>query len=112
MFYSLGLPSETKFDAHYGWTGQYSEDSEMYYFRGFKTSLLKYNQSGNEWRLTLYTNPSIYGINNQSENHYPFGEREWYFFNTNTQRKVEIKRILNLNPCNPVSEFNCADGTW
>ena len=112
MFYSLGLPSGTKFDAHYGWTGQNSEDSEIYYFRGFKTSLLKYNQSGNEWRLTLYTDPSIYGIHNQSANHYPFGEKNWYFFNTNTQRKVEIKRILNLNPCNPVSEFNCADGTW
>ena len=106
------MPIETAFDAHYGWTGQYSEGSEMYFFRGFKTSLLKYNQSNKEWRLTLYTDSSIYGIHNQSENQYPFGKRNWYFINTNNQKQFEIKRSLNLNPCNPVSEFNCADGTW
>ncbi len=55
VFIMKGLCYGTKFDIHYGWTGEMAPgSSEMYSFRGFSTSYLFWDESRNEWKLTLY----------------------------------------------------------
>ena len=114
----VGLCYGSSFDAHYGWTGEYSENSEIYYFRGFSNSLLVYDQLKSEWKLTLYSNPNIYATCNEST--YPFGMLNWYFFNDTCQRvgseqtvaKNVYRLPINFNGCNSNYEYNCLDGTW
>ena len=81
---NLGLCYGSSFDAHYGWTGEFSNNTEIYYFRGFADSLLNYDPIKSEWKLSLYTNPTIYATCNEST--YPFGTLNWYFFNDTCQR--------------------------
>ena len=114
----IGLCYGSSFDAHYGWTGEYSENTEIYYFRGFSNSLLVYDQQKSEWKLTLYSNPNIYATCNEST--YPFGMLNWYFFNDTCQRigseqtvaKNVYRLPINFNGCNSNYEYNCLDGTW
>ena len=109
----------SSFDAHYGWTNEYSDHAEKYIYRGFTSSVLKYDHENTEWRLGVYDNPFIYAIYNGSEA-YPFGTLYWYIFN-DTCKKIEPSLVLskdvhkvslNFNSCNTNTEFNCADGTW
>ena len=128
-----GLCSGSLFDQHYYWTGEYSKNTELYYFRGFSSSLLNYDQKKSEWKLTLYSNPDIYAICNESaiylnddsqHSHpspsYPFGTFHWYFFGDTCKEigpeKSVAKKVYNLtisfNACNEKNEFVCGDGTW
>ena len=105
-------------DEHYGWTGKYIENTEIYDFRGFSNSLLTYDVDKSEWKLILYTNPNIYATCNES--FYPFGTLNWYFYGDTCQQigsenvvaKNVYKLPINFNACNPNTDFNCADGTW
>ena len=131
-----GLCSGSSFDKHYYWTGEYSKDTELYYFRGFSNSLLHYEPKKSEWKLTLYSNPNVYATCNQTAIHtnilkksqphsvssvgYPFGTFQWIFFGDTCKmigsEKILTKNIYNLtisfNACNESSEFTCGDGTW
>ena len=102
----------------YAWTGRYSENSETYFFRGFKNSLLQYDKSISGWKLTSNNNPSIYATWIGSD--YPFGTHDWLIYG-DTCKNVDPKQVvkdnvykmaLNLNGCDPSYEFNCVDGTW
>ena len=114
----IGLCFGSTFDAHYGWTGDYSPNTEIYYFRGVTQSLLSYDTEKSEWRLSNYGNPSIYATTNESV--YPFGTMNWYFHGDTCQRisaenmvaENVYKLPINFNGCDPNSEFNCRDGTW
>ena len=125
-----GLCSGSSFDQHYYWTGEYSKDTEMYYFRGFSNSLLNYDPNKSEWKLTnMYTNTEIYAICNESTIHpndgsqatrpspsYPYGTYHWYFFGDTckkigTEKNVH-KLTISINACDENNEFVCGDGTW
>ena len=118
VFVLRGLCIGSAFDAHYGWTGDFSPDSEIYYFRGVTQSLLEYDNENSEWRLSVYGNPSIYATTNESV--YPFGTMNWYFYGDTCQQigaenVIEdgvYKLPINFNGCDPNKEFNCRDGTW
>ena len=127
----LGLCSGSSFDQHYYWTGEYSKNTELYYFRGFSSSLLTYDPKKSEWKLTMYTNPNIYATCNESvidpnddtppsSLNYPFGTFHWYFFR-DTCKKIGHEKILaknvhkltiSFNACDENNEFTCSDGTW
>ena len=103
----------------------------MYNFRGFSSTLLNYNPKKSEWKLTLYSNPKIYAIcnetikifpydNSQSYLSYPFGTFHWYFFGDTckgmeTEKSVAknvYKLKISFNGCDENKEFVCGDGTW
>ena len=118
----LGLCDGSSFDAHYGMTTEYSKGTEIYFFRGFENSILQYNNDKSEWKLSLYSKPSIYAIFNGTAT-YPFGVQKWFVYNDtckyesedeleSTQTKKNHKLSFNFNACHPNEEFNCADGTW
>ena len=94
---NLGLCYGSSFDAHYGWTGEFSNNTEIYYFRGFADSLLNYDPIKSEWKLSLYTNPTIYATCNEST--YPFGTLNWYFFNDTCQR-IGSEHTIRGHPWN------------
>ena len=106
---TLGLCRGSSFDAHYGWTGEYSQGTELYTFNGFKTSFLQYDSEKSHWKLTTDANSATYAILNGSSI-YPFGTQKWYIFNDTCQS--EPRSFLNFNGCNTYNEFNCLDGTW
>ena len=130
-----GLCSGSSFDKHYYWTGEYSKDTELYYFRGFSNSLLNYDPRKSEWKLTnMYTNTDIYAICNESTIHpkipnfdgtepfpsYPFGTFHWYFFGDTCKGMEPEKSVaknvyklkISFNACDENKEFVCGDGTW
>ena len=103
-------------------TTEYSKGTEIYFFRGFENSILQYNNDKSEWKLSLYSKPSIYAIFNGTAT-YPFGVQKWFVFNDTCKyesedelESIEIKKnhklSFNFNACHPNEEFNCADGTW
>ena len=114
-----GLCSLSKFDSHYGWTGELS-DGLKYSFRGFAKSALFWNKTENYWQLQYNKNASIFAFfNATTENRpYPFGKNKWYFVN-DEKCHIEENKIsetihatyLSFSPCND-NEFNCDDGTW
>ena len=114
----LGLCSGSSFDQHYYWTGEYSKNTELYYFRGFSSSLLNYDPKKSEWKLTIYSKPNIYATCNESI--YPFGMLNWYFFGDTCEQKEPEKSVaknvyklpISFNACDENNEFSCADGTW
>ena len=55
-FEMRGLCFGSQFDAHFGWTGEFSNDSMLYSFRGFSKSILKWNSNEHQWILSLYGN--------------------------------------------------------
>ena len=95
------------------------ENTELYYFRGFSTSLLTYDEQKSEWKLMLYDNPNIYATCNESIG-YPLGMLNWYFFGDTCEQvrpeqtvaKNVYKSPINFNGCHPNHEYNCRDGTW
>ena len=105
----LGLCHGSSFDAHYGWTGKYSQGTEVYYFNGFKNSLLQYDNEKSQWKITTDTNSETYAILDGSSI-YPFGTQKWNIFNDSC--RFEQSSFLNYNGCNTYNEFNCMDGTW
>ena len=126
---NIGLCSESQFDQHYYWTGEYSENTELYYFRGFLSSLLNYDPIKAEWKLTILSNPDIYAtcnetmidLNSQAPSlGYPFGTFHWYFYgDTCTQiepDKIVAKNVhklkISFDACDVNNEFTCGDGTW
>ena len=69
-----------------------------------------------EWKLGIYSNPLVYATYNGTSLH-PFGSNDWYVYNDTCKDvdkfdKEMNKMTLNLNACNPNSEYNCVDGTW
>ena len=106
-----GLCEGTSFDAHYGMINEYSENTEIYFFRGFQNSLLKYYNQIDKWKLTFYTNPTMYATFNGTAT-YPFGEQKWNIFNDTCKHKTYDYLTLNFNACHPKNEYNCVDGTW
>ena len=92
----------------------------MYYFRGFSSSLLSYDQQTSEWKLTTYSNPNIYATCNESRSMYPFGMLNWYFFgDTCTNKEPDkimaenaCKMTISFDACDENNEFTCGDGTW
>ena len=89
-------------------------------FSGFTSTIMKWNESNSEWRLSVYGNSLTYAICNETGLDYPFGDHKWYIFNDECQyfgseqkiSKNAYKLTLNFNGCNTKDEFNCKDGTW
>ena len=63
-------------------------------------------------------NSSIYAINNETHDAYPFGTKKWYFFNDNDCINQDNKMTENVYASNisfsfcEENMFNCLDGTW
>jgi hypothetical protein len=120
IFNMRGLCIGSSFDADYGWTGETSEDSEKYSFRGFSKSIVVWKPTKMEWRLILYSSPNIYATCNETGSEgYPFGTLRWYFFNDTCPRIGETETVadniykldISFTACSD-DEFNCRDGTW
>ena len=91
----LGLCDGSSFDAHYGMTTEYSKGTEIYFFRGFENSLLQYNDDKSEWKLSLYSKPSIYAIFNGTAT-YPFGVQKWFVFNDACKYESEDFSLISF----------------
>ena len=97
---------------HYSFTKEYSSNTEIYTFRGFKSSIIYYDADASEWRLSLYSKPSVFATYNGTDL-YPFGSNDWYVYNDTCKDYKEVNVInINMNACDPETEFNCKDGTW
>ena len=70
-----GLCSTSSLDQYYGWV------TEKQDIRGFTNTALKFDNLANNWKLTLYDNPNIYAIFNETNVEIPFGKHFWYVFN-------------------------------
>ena len=116
----LGLCFGSSFDDHFAWTGEYSQDTESYYFRGFQTTMLIRDDKLSQWKLINYNEPHIQAISNTAS--YPFGTHTWYIYNDTCiyatadqiveNEKNTYKIRMNFNVCDEKDEFNCADGIW
>ena len=91
VFEMRGLCYGTSFDKHFGWTGTWEPETEQYTFRGFSKSIINWHDEKKEWRLTLYQDKTIYGICNETNEFYPFGTYNWYFFNDTCPRDEPIQ---------------------
>ena len=109
---TLGLCYGTSFDTFYAWTGDFSENSDKYIFKGFTNSELTFDKEKSEWHLQNHQHPE-YSAKSFNIN-YPFGTQIWLIYNDTCQyRPNNVKNVqLNFNVCDPKEEFNCADGTW
>ena len=107
----LGLCEGSSFDAHFGMTSEYDKRTEIYSFIGFQNSFLEYHFETSAWKLTLYSNPSIYATFKGTAI-YPFGVQTWNVFNDSCNQKTNTELSLNFNACHSEDEYNCADGTW
>ena len=101
---------------HYSFTKEYSSNTEIYTFRGFKSSIIYYDADASEWRLSIYSKPSIFATYNGT-NLYPFGSNDWYVYNDTCKDIIKYNKEvnimnMNMNACDPETEFNCKDGTW
>ena len=114
---SQGLCFGTQFDANYGWTGDLEDN--FYSFRGYSNSILKKDKETGIWKLSLYANPFIYAICNETGNGYPIGTYNWYFFNDTCTRAGPSETVseniykfpLSFSACQE-SEYTCRIGAW
>ena len=116
LYIQKGLCKGSSFDAHYGLSNEYYNQTENYQFSGFKSSLINYDFDKLEWKLGIYDNPLVCATYNGTSL-YPFGSNDWYVYNDTCKDvdkfgKEMNKMMLNLNACDPNSEYNCVDGTW
>ena len=78
--------------------------------------MIHYDNDASEWRLLAYGKPSVFATYNGTAT-YPFGSNDWYVYNDTCKDINEYDKeinimTLNLNACDPNTEFNCLDGTW
>ena len=95
--------------------------NDKYEFRGFTNSILRWNETFNEWKIILYNDPHIYATCNATNSIFPLpiGICDWYFFNDTCDDIKEEQMIrtdiyklpLSFSRCNP-KEFTCMDGSW
>ena len=114
--YISGLCYGSSFDVHYSFTKEFSSNTEIYTFRGFKSSIIYYDADASEWRLSLYSKPSVFATYNGTDL-YPFGSNDWYVYNDTCKDIIKYNKEVNImnfnmNACDPETEFNCKDGTW
>ncbi len=77
-------------------------------FRGFKDTMLRFDQENTQWRMDLYSTEEAYATTNAED--YPFGIHEWEIVGDPCYNKGNATVVsLNINACNE-SEFNCNDG--
>ena len=87
------------------------------YFQGFSKSHLYWNDTTNYWVLKDNKNSSIYAIQNETHDDYPFGVKKWYVFNDidciNQENKMSENVYATKISLNNFNEnlFNCLDGT-
>ena len=121
VFTIRGLCQESVFDLQYSWTGQFGQLSEgknpKYNFVGDSDSFLYWDEIQKHWKFVKINDNSIYAINNETENIYPFGTHPWYFFNdscTNEKENIGENVYLAEIAITTCKEdmFNCRDGTW
>ena len=90
---------------------------KIIYFQGFSKSHLYWNDTTNYWVLKDNKNSSIYAIQNETHNEYPFGVKKWYVFNDidciNQENKMSENVYATKISLNNFNEnlFNCLDGT-
>ena len=86
-------------------------------FQGFSKSHLYWNDTTNYWVLKDNKNSSIYAIQNETYDDYPFGVKKWYVFNDidciNQENKMSENVYATKISFNNFNEnlFNCLDGT-
>ena len=78
--------------------------------------MIHYDHGASEWRLLAYGKPSVFATYNGTAT-YPFGSNDWYVYNDTCKKINEYNKeinimTLNLNACDPNTEFNCLDGVW
>ncbi len=76
-------------------------------FRGYKDTILFYDRAVNEWRMELYSDPSVVATTSGPE--YPFGTHTWRVVNESCYDQEELEVQLNINACQD-TEYNCVDG--
>ena len=114
LSFQTGLCPQSKFDVHFGWTGQILDNVERkFMFRGFSKSILTWESQDNAWKLATYSDNNVIAILNETGIRYPFGTQNWFVFNDTCTIGANVKktRLLSFSTCNENS-FNCADGTW
>ena len=118
LFTIRGLCQESLFDRRYTLTGKLSTGKNpRYRFVGDIESFLYWDDIQEYWKIVKINDNSIYAINNETENLYPFGTYHWYFFNdscTNEKENIGENVYLaeiSITTCNE-DMFNCRDGTW
>ena len=117
-----GLCASSSLDTFYGLTeeSKLQKSAEKFSFRGFSNSLLKWNESYQEWQISIYEDKNIYASCNESKSNHPFpiGVNNWYIFN-DTCDDIENDQMVGKNiyklplsfvACNP-NQYTCEDGT-
>ena len=118
IFTIRGLCKESLFDLQYSFNGQLSAGKNpRYNFVGNSKSFLLWDDIQEYWKIVKINDNSVYAINNDTENLYPFGTHPWYFFNDsctnekeNSGENVYLSEIA-ITTCKE-DMFNCRDGTW
>ena len=118
VFNIRGLCQESVFDLQYTFNGKLSTGKNpRYHFVGDSESFLYWDDIQEYWMIAKINDNSVYAINNETENLYPFGTHPWYFFNdscTNEKENIGENVYLAEIAITTCKEdmFNCRDGTW
>ena len=81
---------------------------ERHSFRGYADTLLSWDEMNSQWRIQLYSDPSVYATLRSFE--YPFGTADWEVFGDDCSDLSMQIVSLNINACSD-GEFNCVDGS-
>ena len=85
-------------------TVRFDSRNSFYIFEGFSASKLEYNGKG-VWTLLKVTTNDTWA-NTTGTFDYPLGTNKWFVNSPSFKGKVKI----NLNPCDPATDFNCNSG--
>ena len=118
VFNIRGLCQESVFDLHYTLTRKLSTGKKpRYHFVGNSESYLSWDNIQEYWKIVKINDNSVYAIDNETENLYPFGTHQWYFFNDSCKNEKEnigeniYLAEISITTCKE-DMFNCQDGTW
>ena len=70
---------------------------ERHSFRGYADTLLSWDEMNSQWRIQLYSDPSVYATLRSFE--YPFGTADWEVFGDDCSDLSMQIVSLNINAC-------------
>jgi hypothetical protein len=103
VYYTLGLMYGSVYDVRY--SSQLLNAKElngMHEFNGFTDTRISQVDGTKEWRMELFSDPNTYVTTNATD----------IMLGEHTFRRDGIDKFtVNLNTCDPDTEYNCKDGT-